>query len=85
MSVRSLILTTRAALGFVVPDEGRLRFTATDPRLGELDGEVFDSAHAAEHLAEAVLAAGGSPARQALLALLERMPHRPVPAQSARP
>ncbi|MDO9712870.1 hypothetical protein [Paracraurococcus lichenis] len=79
MFVRSLISNSRAALGFVLPAGDRLRFTATDPRLEELDGAVFDNADAVRHLADAVLATGGGPASQALLALLERMPGRAEP------
>jgi hypothetical protein len=82
MSARNLIANADTALGFVAPEFGRLRFTAADPRLTELDGTVFDSAGAARRLAEAVLAAGGTPdhptggkaASRALAALLHRQP-----------
>jgi hypothetical protein len=60
------------------PQAGRLRFTATDPRLADLDGALFDSPAAARRMAEAVLTAraslpsGGPIAGRALLALLRQ-------------
>ncbi|MFZ4410119.1 MAG: hypothetical protein ACOYOH_22425 [Paracraurococcus sp.] len=76
MSASLPIAIADALVGAAVPQGGRLRFAATDPRLRSLDGTVFDSPAAARHLAEAMLAArepvprGGPAAGGALLALL---------------
>ena len=73
----SLPIAVADTLVGAVPQAGRLRFAAADPRLRALDGEVFDSPAAARRLAEAMLAArepgprGGRAAGGALLALLQ--------------
>jgi hypothetical protein len=75
------IAVTDTAVGFLAPEGGRLRFTAIDARLAELDGAVFDNAAAVRRLAEAVMASGsatprhatgGRGASRALVALLSR-------------
>ena len=78
------IVVAGTARGFGTPRDGQLRFSATDPRLADLDGQVFADADAARRLAEAVLPGqqaddgppnGGRAAGQALSALLTRQPH----------
>ena len=57
MSAPLPIAVADALVGAAIPQGRRLRFAATDPRLRELDGEVFDSPAAACRLAEATLEA----------------------------
>ena len=78
MSASLPIAVADTLVGAAVPQAGRLRFAAADPRLRALNYEVFDStAAAARRLAEAMLAArepgprGGRAAGGALLALLQ--------------
>ncbi|MCB4822568.1 hypothetical protein [Roseicella aerolata] len=78
MSASLPVALSDTLVGTAVPQAGRLRFTAADPRLANLDGAFFDSAAAARRMAETVLTAraplpnGGPVAGRALLALLRQ-------------
>jgi hypothetical protein len=56
MSASLPIILDGAVIGIASPVAGRLRFRAADPRLAELQDEIFDTVAAAGSIARAVLA-----------------------------